>query len=107
MLWKTLSVATASIALTIGAWAAEDDADLVTSTQNLTQTTCSDLGAQSEDERTVALIFYYGYLAGLSGAVTIDESRVSDQLIAVRDFCNAHADATIIAAFVAALKSAK
>jgi hypothetical protein len=108
MLLRALTVAIAALAVTGVTHAADEaeSADIVTTSQNITKTTCGDLAAQSQEERTVALIFYYGYLAGLSGAVTVDESKVEGQLVAVRDFCNSHEDATVIAAFVAALKSA-
>lgn len=70
----------------------------------ITQTTCAELAEESELDRAFSLIFYYGYLAGKAGAETIDAGAVTGHLEAVRDFCNAHPDSTVIAAFVSALK---
>jgi hypothetical protein len=106
MLLRSLAAVIVAITVTGAASAAEAGGDVASTSPNLTRTTCSDLAAQSEEERAASLIFYYGYMAGLSGAVTVDESRVEAQFLAVRDYCNSHPEASVIAAFVAALKSA-
>jgi hypothetical protein len=101
MLQRSLAAMAVAVILS-GPAAAEED--LVTSSQDLTRTTCADLAGQSREERTVSLIFYYGYMAGRSDAVAIDQSAVSGHLNAVRDYCNANPGATIVDAFTAALQ---
>lgn len=71
---------------------------------DVTVTTCNDLARLTEDDRACALIFYYGYLAGRSDARTIDQSRVSEQLLGVRDYCTAHPKSKVLDAFAAALE---
>lgn len=71
---------------------------------NFTLTTCGELAGLTEEDRAFALIFYYGYLAGHSGATAIDNGRVPEHLLRVRDYCTAHPDSPVVDAFVAALK---
>ena len=71
---------------------------------DITQTTCAELAEESEMDRAFSLIFFYGYLAGRSGVETIDAGAVTGHLEAVRDFCNANPDSTVIEAFVSALQ---
>lgn len=74
----------------------------------LTNLTCSDLAAQSESERSYALIFYLGYVTGRERQSSIDETAaaaaddMADYLLRVRDYCNANPDVTVIDAFEAA-----
>ncbi len=81
--------------------------DTVSGAQDLTRTTCTDLALQTEEERVVSLIFYYGYMAGRSGALTIDEAAVSGHLNSVRDYCNANPSETVIEAFTRALSPSR
>jgi hypothetical protein len=71
---------------------------------DITETTCAELAAGSELDRAFALLFYYGFLAGREGITMIDSAAVSGHLAAVRDYCNASPESTVIAAYVAALK---
>lgn len=71
---------------------------------DFTLTTCGELAGLTEEDRAFALIFYYGYLAGHSGAKVIDNGRVPEHLVRVRDYCTASPDSPIVDAFVAALK---
>jgi hypothetical protein len=73
---------------------------------DVTRTTCADLGADTVENRAFALMFYYGYVAGRSGASEIEDAKVPGHLNAVRDYCNANPQSTIVQAFVAALKPA-
>ena len=74
---------------------------------DVTRTTCADLGADTVENRAFALMFYYGFVAGRSGATQIEDAKVPGHLTAVRDYCNANPKSTIVDAFVAALKPAK
>lgn len=74
---------------------------------DVTRTTCADLGADTVENRAFALMFYYGYVAGRSGATEIEDAKVPGHLNAVRDYCNANPQSTIVQAFVAALKPAQ
>jgi hypothetical protein len=100
MLQRTLLAVAVAVLVAGPAAAAEDP---VTSAQDLTRTTCSDLAAQSQEERALSLIFYYGYMAGRAGAVSIDGSAVSGHLNMVRDHCNANPSQTIVDVFAKAL----
>ena len=71
---------------------------------DFTLTTCGELAGLTEEDRAFALIFYYGYLAGRSGATVLDNSVVSEHLLRVRDYCTANADSPVVDAFVAVLK---
>jgi hypothetical protein len=71
---------------------------------DFTKTTCEELAQQSDEDRAFGLIFYYGYLAGRANATTIDNARVSDQLLRVREYCAGNPQSTVIDAFAAALK---
>lgn len=71
---------------------------------DVTATTCAEMAMGSELDRAFSLLFYYGYLAGREGTTVIDASAVPGHLEAVRDFCNANPDSTVVDAFVSALK---
>jgi hypothetical protein len=81
---------------------AEDESDATLS--NFTQTSCAQLAALSEADRAFSLIFYYGYMAGMSGATTVDNEAIDGHLAAVRDYCNGEPESRVVDAFVAALK---
>ena len=70
---------------------------------DFTATTCAQLAADTEESRAFALIFYYGYMAGVSGKTTVEDDKVAGHLVQVRDYCNANPTATVVAAFKAAL----
>jgi hypothetical protein len=98
-------IAVATVALTLTATtfvtAAQEESDEVA---DFTQTTCAELAAVSEADRAFSLIFYYGFMAGRSGATTIDNGAVSGHLDAVREYCTANPDSLVVDAFIAALK---
>ncbi len=71
---------------------------------DVTKTTCADLASDSEEGRAFSLMFYYGYMAGASKVAVIDDQKVVGHLAKVRDYCNANPRATVVSAFVAALK---
>lgn len=71
---------------------------------DVTATTCNNIAELTEEDRAFALIFYYGYLAGRSGATVIDNNLVAEHLLRVRDYCTANPDSPVVDAFVAALK---
>ena len=70
---------------------------------DFTATTCTELAADTQESRAFALIFYYGYMAGVSGKTTLEDDKVAGHLVQVRDYCNANPKATVVAAFKAAL----
>jgi hypothetical protein len=70
---------------------------------DFTATTCSELAADTEESRAFALIFYYGYMAGMSGKTTVEDDKVAGHLVKVRDYCNANPTSTVVNAFKAAL----
>ncbi|MEE4384690.1 MAG: HdeA/HdeB family chaperone [Pseudomonadales bacterium] len=72
---------------------------------DVTATTCAELAEGTELDRAFSLLFYYGYLAGREGITVIDPDAVPGHLEAVRDFCNANPDSSVIDAFVSALQT--
>lgn len=74
---------------------------------DVTRTTCAELAGDTQENRAFALMFYYGYMAGSSGAKTIEDAKVPGHLAAVRDYCNANPKSTVVAAFAAALRPQK
>jgi len=80
-------------------------ADSSNAPADFTKTTCAELAAESTENRSFALMFYYGYMAGRSGATTMDEAQLPSQLTRVRDYCNIHPESTVVDAFIQALKS--
>lgn len=71
---------------------------------DFTKVTCNELAQQSDEERAFSLIFYFGYLLGRANATIIDDTRVSEQLLRVRAYCNERPESTVIDAFVDALE---
>jgi len=79
-------------------------ADSPNTPDDFTKTSCAELASESTENRSFALMFYYGYMAGRFGATTMDETQLPSQLAHVRDYCNVHPESTVVDAFIQALK---
>jgi hypothetical protein len=64
---------------------------------------CADLLHASDDDRAVAGMFYYGYLAAKAGIRVIDVSRIAANIGRVMKQCEARPALTVPEAFREAL----
>jgi hypothetical protein len=66
---------------------------------NVAQAGCRAILSESDDDRAVIGMFYYGYLAAKLNLNIIDTSRIEGDLRHVFETCRDHPDMTIVAAF--------
>ena len=64
---------------------------------------CSDLLGAADEDREVAAMFYYGYLAAKAGIHVIDVNQIEGNVRKVMDQCAAAPDMTVPQAFREAL----
>lgn len=64
---------------------------------------CSDLLGAADDDREVAVMFYYGYLAAKAGIRVIDVTQIDGNVRKVMDQCAAAPNMTVPQAFRHAL----
>jgi len=64
---------------------------------------CSDLLGAADEDREVAAMFYYGYLAGKAGIGVIDVNQIDGNVRKVMDRCAAAPNITVPQAFRQAL----
>ena len=66
---------------------------------NVAQAGCRAILSESDDDRAVIGMFYYGYLAAKLNLNIIDTSRIEGDLRHVFETCRDHPEMTIVAAF--------
>jgi hypothetical protein len=66
---------------------------------NVAEAGCRAILSESDDDRAVIGMFYYGYLAAKLNLNVIDTSRIEGDLHHVFETCRDHPDMTIVAAF--------
>jgi hypothetical protein len=66
---------------------------------NVAQAGCRAILSESDDDRAVIGMFYYGYRAARLNLNMIDTSRIEGDLRQVFETCRDHPDMTIVAAF--------
>ena len=70
---------------------------------NVDRVRCADLLGASDDDRSAAVMFYYGYLAARAGIHIIDVSQIDGNVHKVMDQCAAAPNMTVPQAFGQAL----
>ena len=68
---------------------------------------CSDLLGAADDDRSAAVMFYYGYLAARAGIRVIDVKQIDGNVRKVMDRCAAAPNITVPQAFRQALGRAR
>jgi hypothetical protein len=86
-------------ATTPPAASASSDPIAPTGRWDVAQAGCRAILRESDDDRAIIGMFYYGYLAAKLNLNVINTSRIEGDLRHVFDTCRNHPDMTIVAAF--------
>ena len=82
---------------------APSDAQVAPGRWNVDRVRCSDLLGASDEDRSAAVMFYYGYLAARAGIHIIDVSQIDGNVHKVMDQCAVAPNTTVPQAFRQAL----
>jgi hypothetical protein len=82
---------------------APSEAQVAPGIWNVDRVRCADLLGASDDDRSAAVMFYYGYLAARAGIHIIDVSQIDGNVHKVMDQCAAAPNMTVPQAFRQAL----
>ena len=82
---------------------APSEAQVAPGIWNVDRVRCADLLGASDDDRSAAVMFYYGYLAARAGIHIIDVSQIDGNVHKVMDQCAAAPNMTVPQAFGQAL----
>ena len=82
---------------------APSEAQVAPGIWNVDRVRCADLLDASDDDRSAAVMFYYGYLAARAGIHIIDVSQIDGNVHKVMDRCAATPNMTVPQAFRQAL----
>ena len=82
---------------------APSEAQVAPGRWNVDRVRCSDLLGASDEDRSAAVMFYYGYLAARAGIQVIDVSKIDGNVKKVMDRCAAAPNITVPQAFRQAL----
>lgn len=95
----TLFVATYAMQTAAGAPASPSDAQVAPGKWDVMRVRCSDILNADDDDRTTAVMFYYGFVAAKHGIKVIDVSKISDNIRKVMKQCEAKPTMTVPEAF--------